>query len=81
MSTATKLTGRTSKTDRTLKPQRPVVSSKLLEAYFFDRTRPVHFDRTQTSVRCNILGIVQTRQFDRTQPISVRSLSDPVSGQ
>ena len=47
MSMATKLTGRTSKTDRTLEPQRPVVSSKLPEAYFFDQTRPVHLDRTQ----------------------------------
>ena len=61
-----KLTGRSGKTDRTLKPQRPVVSSKLPEAYFFDRTRLVHLDRTQTSVRCNTLGTVQTRQFDRT---------------
>ena len=75
------LTGRSGKTDRTLKPQRPVVSSKLPEAYFLDRTRPVHLDRTQTSVRCNTLGTEQTRQFDRTQPFSVRSLRDPASGQ
>ena len=71
ISTATKLTGRTSKTDRTLKPQRPVISSKLLEAYFFDRTRPVHLDRTQTSVQCNTLGTVPINQFDRTQAASV----------
>ena len=50
ISTATKLTGRSDKTDRTLKPQHPVVSSKLPEAYFFDRT--------QTSVRCSTLAIV-----------------------
>ena len=46
-----KLTGRIGKTDRTLKPQHPVVSSKLPEAYFFDRTRPIHLDQTQSSVR------------------------------
>ena len=72
MSTATKLTGRTSKTDRTLKPQRPVVSSKLPEAYIFDRTRPVHLDRTQTSVWCNTLGTVLIDQIDRTHAASVR---------
>ena len=58
ISTATKLTGRSGKTDRTLKPQRLVVSSKLPEAYFFDWTRPVHLDRTQTSVRCSTLSTV-----------------------
>ena len=62
-----KLTGRSGKTNRTLKPQRPIVFSKLPEAYFFDRTRPFHLDRTQTSVRCNTLGTVQTCQFDWTQ--------------
>ena len=66
-----KLTGRFGKTDQTLKPQRPNVSSKLPEAYFFDRTRSVHLDRTQTSVWCKTLGSVQTCQFDRTQkPVS-----------
>ena len=75
------LTGRSGKTDRTLKPQRPVVSSKLPEAYFFDQTHPVHLDQTQTSVRCNTLGTVSTCQSDRTQSFSVRSLSDPASGQ
>ena len=59
------------RTDRTLKPQRPVVSSKLPEAYFLDRTRPVHLDRTQTSVRCNTLDTMQTRQFDRTHTARV----------
>ena len=59
-----KLTGRSGKTDRTQKPQRSVVSSKLPEAYFFDRT--------QTSVRCNTLGTVQTHQFDRTHAARVR---------
>ena len=68
---AMKLTGRSGKTDRTLKPQRPVVSSKLPEAYFFDRTRLVHLDRTQTSVRYNTLGTVPTDQFDRTHAASV----------
>ena len=67
-----KLTGRSGKTDRTLEPQRSVVSSKLPEAYFFDRTRPVHLDRTQTSIRCNTLGTAQTRQFDRTHAARVR---------
>ena len=46
-----KLTGCSGKTDRTLKPQCPVISSKLPEAYFFDRTRPVHLDRTQSNIR------------------------------
>ena len=41
------LTGRYSITDRTLSLQRPVVSSKLLETAFLDRTRPVALDRTQ----------------------------------
>ena len=66
------LTGRTGKTDRTLKPQRPVVSSKLPEAYFIDQTHPVHLDRTHTSVQCNTLGTVPTDQFDRTHAASVR---------
>ena len=67
-----KLTGRSGKTDRTLKPQRPVVSSKLSEAYFFDRTRPVHLDRTQSSVRWLTLGTVPSYQFNWTQAASVR---------
>ena len=67
----TKLTGRSGKTNPTLKPQRLVVSSKLPEAYFFDRTRPVHLDRTLTSVQCNTLGTVLTDQFDQTQAASV----------
>ena len=76
-----KLTGRSGHTDRTLEPQRPVEYSKGQKPVFLDRMRPVHLDRTQTSVQYNTLGTVQTRQFDRTQPISVRSLSDPASGQ
>ena len=67
ISTVAKLTGRSGKTDRTLKPQRPVVSSKLPEACFFDRTRPVHLDRTQPASGAQPLATVQTCQFDRTQ--------------
>ena len=37
-----------------------------------DRTRLVHLDQTQTSVRCNTLGTVPTDQFDWTQATSVR---------
>ena len=53
-------------------PQRPVISSKLPKAYFFDQTRPVHLDRTQTNVWCNTLDTVQTRQFDWTHAARVR---------
>ena len=69
---ATKLTGRSGKTDQTQKPQRPVVSSKLPKAYFFDRTRSVHLDQAQTSVWCYTLGTMPTDQFDLTQAASVR---------
>ena len=68
---ATKLIGRSSKTDWTLEPQRPVEYSKGQNLAFLDRTRPVHLDRTQTSVRCNTLGTVPTDQFDRTHATSV----------
>ena len=40
------MTGRSGTSDRTLKPQRPIVYSKLLETHFFDRTCPVTLDRT-----------------------------------
>ena len=68
---ATKLTRHSGKTDWTLKPQRPVVSSKLPEAYFFDRTRLVHLDRTQSSIRWLTLGTVTSYQFDQMQAASV----------
>ena len=72
ISTVAKLTGRSGKTDRTLKPQRPVVSSKLPKACFFDRTRPVHLDRTQTASGAQPLATVPPSQRDRTQAVSVR---------
>ena len=75
------LTRRSGTSDRTLRPQCPVVSSKLPKPTFVDRTRPVHLDRTLPSVRCNTLGIVLTCQSDQTQSFSVWSLSDPASGQ
>ena len=82
ISTVAKLTGRSGKTDRTLKPQRPVVSSKLPEACFFDRTRPVHLDRTQTASGAQPLATVPPSQRDRTQADSVRCfwIQRPVTG-
>ena len=70
------------RTDRTLKPQRPVVSSKLPEACFFDRTRPVHLDRTQTASGAQPLATVPPSQRDRTQAVSVRCfwIQRPVTG-
>ena len=54
------LTGRSDRVDRTLDPQRPVVSSKGPNPIFADRTHPVMLDRTQPSVRCLTLSTVQT---------------------
>ena len=40
------LTKHSAQTDRTLSLQRPVVSNKVPETNFFDRTRPIMLDRT-----------------------------------
>ena len=71
---AMNLTGRSGKTDRTLEPQRPVEYSKGPNPFFLDRTRPVHLDRTQPSVRWYTLATVPPSQRDRTQAVSVRCI-------
>ena len=69
ISTATKLTGCSSKTEWTLKPQCPVVSYKLPEAYFFDQMHPV--------VKNHFWMLTGN---DRTLRSSVRSLHSSMSG-
>jgi len=73
--------GRCRQTDRTLSLQHPVVSSKVLETIFFDRTRPVMLDRTLLASSHTVTSFCAARQHDRTLPSSVRSLSDPASDQ
>ena len=75
------LTGRSDRVDRTLNPQRLVVYSKGPKRVFADRTRPVMLDRTLPASGHTVTSYCADRQHDRTQPFSVRSLSDPASGQ
>ena len=75
-----KVTGLSDTSDRTLRPQCPVVSSKLPKPTFADRTRPVMPDRTLPASGHAVTTYYADRQHDQTQPFSVRSLSDPASG-
>ena len=75
------LTGHSAQTDRTLSLHHPVVSSKVLETFFFDWTRPVMLDRTLPTSGHTETFFCVVGQYDQTQPYSVRSLSDPASGQ
>ena len=59
-------TGRYSISDRTLSLQRPVISSKVLETNFFDRTRPVMLDRTQPASGHTVTFFYTVRQHDMT---------------
>ena len=75
------LTGHCAEVDRTLNPQRLVVYSKVPKPTFADRTRPVMLDWTLPASGHTVTSYCADRQHDRMHPFSVRSLSDPASGQ
>ena len=76
ISTVNMLTGRSDRVDRTLDPQRPVVSSKGPNPIFADRTRPVMLDRTLPASGQMMSPLCALRQ--RTSALTGRTL--PASG-